>query len=85
MKEIVICAGTKTSNGTIIRGQRHCDCYHTALRIRIDEPDAKQGFITSTGRYVSREEGRKLQDLAGIKSVSPDGYQENTLFSEDLY
>ena len=45
----------------------------------------EQGFITSKNRYVSREEGRKLQDEAGIKSIDKDGYRYNTLFSEDLY
>jgi hypothetical protein len=44
-----------------------------------------QGFITSRGRFVSREEGRRLQDAAGIPSKAKHGYSGDTLFSEDLY
>lgn len=85
-KEIVICAAIKYDNGVIVRGHRHADCYHTGLRMRIGKDiNGEQGFITSTNRFVSREEGRKLQDAAGIKSVDPEGYRGTTLFSEDLY
>ena len=45
----------------------------------------RQGFITSENRYVGREEGRILQDKAGIKSADKGGYRGKTLFSEDLY
>lgn len=44
-----------------------------------------EGFITSKNRYVSREEGKKLQEKAGIKSADKNGYRHKTLFSEDLY
>ncbi|MGE3278053.1 MAG: hypothetical protein AB7O67_23320 [Vicinamibacterales bacterium] len=44
-----------------------------------------QGFVTSRGRYVTRSEGRQLQEAAGIGSVSPSGYRGDLLFSEDLY
>lgn len=87
MKEIVICAAVKATDGTIIRGHRHSDCIRTIWEYKLSpshELDA-QGFITSTNRYVTREEGRKLQDAAGIKSANPEGYYGNTLFSEDLY
>lgn len=87
MKEICICAAVLAQDGTVMRGQRHSDCIG-ALRDRNKKPKFEpeaQGFVTSTGRYVDRLEGRKLQDAAGIKSASPDGYMGNTLFSEDLY
>ncbi len=88
-KEIVICAAIKTKDGKVIRGHRHADAIFTArdregYRIA-DLSFADQGFVTSRNRYVSREEGRKLQDAAGIISASPEGYMPGTLFSEDLY
>jgi hypothetical protein len=43
-----------------------------------------QGFVTSRNRFVTREEGMKLQITAGIPSVG-GGYRGNRLFSEDLY
>lgn len=54
---------------------------------RLKEADDmySQGFITNRGRFVSRTEGRKLQDAAGIPSADREGYRGNTLFSEDLY
>lgn len=85
--EICICAAVLAEDGTAMRGQRHSDCLG-ALRDRKKKPmldPNAQGFITSLGRYVNRVEGRKLQDAAGIKSASPEGYMGNTLFSEDLY
>lgn len=87
MKEIVICAAVKAEDGTIYPCRRHG---HGLLAIQFDnkkpiKSHEQQGFLTSKNRYVSREEGRKLQDVAGIPSVSKDGYRSNTLFSEDLY
>lgn len=86
-KEICICAAVKTECGQIIRGHRHADCFNYIFygeMDRLKEKDA-QGFITSRNRFVNRLEGRKLQDEAGIKSADKEGYQGNTLFSEDLY
>lgn len=92
--EIVICAAVKSTTGFIVRAQRHGDCIFLMAEGRVYENGQKltpgrkqedQGFITSTGRFVTREEGRKLQDAAGIPSASPEGYMPGTLFSEDLY
>lgn len=96
-KEKIICSAIKI-NGHIWRGHRHGHAMQ-AMRdelgwemtgkelhnFYIGEDKLEQGFITSKGKYVSREEGRKLQDEAGIKSVDKDGYRGATLFSEDLY
>lgn len=86
-KEIVICAAVIATDGSIIRGHRHADCIHTmkgmGLKPKLN-PNA-QGFITSKNRYVTREQGRKIQDEARIESASPEGYFGTTLYSEDLY
>lgn len=87
-KEIVICAAVKLHDGRIFRGHRHADCFAVMRGInpKIEWPnDNEQGFITSKNRFVTRQEGRKLQDTAGIPSASVDGYFGNTLYSEDLY
>ena len=84
VKEICIVAAVKSANGQqIVRGQRHHNCLYDMHERKIEA--GEQGFITSTGRFVSRLEGRRLQDAAGVDSVSPDGYQNGTLYSEDLY
>jgi hypothetical protein len=87
-EEIVICSAIKMASGEIYRGHRHGDCILGLNREHKDKVEWSghtQGFITSKNRFVSREEGRKLQDAAGIKSVDKEGYRGDTLFSEDLY
>lgn len=84
-KEICICAAIKTEDGKVVRGHRHGDCFIYMDSHKLKILNSIQGFITSKNRFVDREEGRKLQDLAGIKSADQDGYRGNTLFSEDLY
>lgn len=86
-KEIVICSAVIAECGTVIRGHRHYDCFRAMQQRELknsNKPDS-QGFITSKNRFVTRKEGRKLQDLAGIKSVDKDGYRGDDLYSEDLY
>ena len=87
MKEICICAAVIAENGDIYRGHRHCDCISaiTDRGLKLQKEEGSQGFITSTGRYVDRREGRKLQESAGILSIDPDGYRGDELYSEDLY
>ena len=93
-KEICICAAIKWRN-KVWRGHRHGNCMQ-AMRDELSfiynrkqmmklHLFKNQGFVTSKNRYVSREEGRKLQEKAGIKSADKDGYRYKTLFSEDLY
>lgn len=87
-KEICICAAVKTKCGKIIRGHRHSDCMEAIIRRGFDMikmADDGQGFITSKNRFVTRLEGRKLQNAAGIPSADKDGYRGDLLFSEDLY
>lgn len=89
--EIVICAAIRMPDGYIVRGHRHCHCIVTAYAIpRYAEnwecPHGDdQGFVSSRGRYVTREEGLALQLAAGMPSADPSGYRKRELFSEDLY
>ena len=88
MKEICICAAVYCTDGTIIRGHRHRDCFDTIIRKgkKIAKYFDAQGFITSHNRFVTREKGYKLQIEASIKSANPEGYNMGKLlFSEDLY
>lgn len=84
--ETVICAAVRTQEGLVIRGHRHADCLQN-LRNRgfPVEREVEQGFVSSKNRFVTREVGRRLQEVAGIPSADPGGYRGDTLFSEDLY
>ena len=90
--EVCICAAVVAKSGRIFRGHRHGNAIATLREVPGEEMEndvtkvgASQGFITSRNRYVTREEGRALQDAAGIPSADPGGYRYNILFSEDLY
>jgi hypothetical protein len=90
--EVCICAAI-LCQGKIYRGHRHSDALlamHNELswnmsRKEIMELKEVQGFLTSLGRFVSREEGMELQLSAGIASADPGGYRSGELYSEDLY
>lgn len=85
--EIVICAAVKIG-GQLFRGNRSSDCVLSArnllgkgIRVMRDN----QGFITSTGRFVSRKDAYDLQIAAGIPSAQGSYSIPGTLYSEDLY
>jgi hypothetical protein len=86
--EVCICAAWKTSTGYIVRGHRHNDCAKTAWgcqpRLDLLRGNDAQGFMTTANRFVTRDEGLRLQLAAGIASARPSGYQQE-LYSEDLY
>lgn len=92
--EVCICAAVKLDDGRVIRGHRHSDCFRTLNEMLPKQGiypaehgvSHVQGFVTSRNRFVSREEGRVLQDAAGVSSADPGGYRgDDLLFSEDLY
>lgn len=62
-------------------GKSHADCFHQASNIKasISKKAKDQGFITSEGNFVSREEAAKIATAAGQVS------NINFLFSEDLW
>jgi hypothetical protein len=84
MNEICICAAIRDNTGYIWRGHRHADAIQLVIRAKRTFKNSDEGFVTSSGRFVGREEGLLLQQAAGIES-SGGGYRGNRLFSEDLY
>jgi hypothetical protein len=82
--EVCLCAAILYSDGYIVRGHRHHDCLRTAWDDLKRRERGTQGFLTSRGRFVNRDEGLQLQFAAGIESAAPSGYRAE-LYSEDLY
>lgn len=81
------------ATGIVFCGWRHGDCFvplHAwASRLTPEERERigeeqiagrHQGFLTSAGRYVDREEGMRIARAAGQTESEKSG-----LFSEDLY
>lgn len=62
--EVCICAAIKMPDGYVVRGHRHGDCIITAIGFaRYDKlavSKGTQGFLTTTDRFVDREEGMRL-------------------------
>lgn len=48
-------------------------------------PSHDQGFITSTGRYVDREEALKIALASGQSMIDHPSRHTRLLFSEDLW
>lgn len=57
---------------------------HHNLFALAGSPD-ESGFLTSTGRFVGREEALKLAVTAGQPLIDHPSRHEHLLFSEDLW
>lgn len=86
--ETCVCAALRFPDGYVVRGHRHDDAMRTAGGMTparsAKRGDCEQGFLTTAGRFVGREEGLRLQLHAGLESAR-GGYHGRELFSEDLY
>lgn len=89
LQEIIISASALNPlDGMMIMSRRHCDeiFYAVADKIYGENADYNhwdQGFTTSTGRFVERDEAWEIAKAAQqIRRVSGS---PGTLFSEDLY
>lgn len=97
MNERVICAAIKYQD-KIWYGHRHGHCLqamHDELYWYMNRQEMCEvheqlieGFVTTLGRFVNREEGYKIQTGLGIESAAKahgDDYRNGELYSEDLY
>ena len=79
--------------GIVSAGFRHPNCFTTLsvlfpnrdyLVVSDEERKCKQGFLTSSNRFVDRKEAAKIALEAGQITELKYG-NENELYSEDLY
>lgn len=90
-KEFCVCAAVILPDGRMALGHRHWNAMRAAADMGFTERITQdmQGFMTSTGRYVDRVEGMRLQLAAGIPTADSsrvNRYVEGgKLYSEDLY
>lgn len=100
MREICVCAAIRMPDGYIVRGHRHDDCLITAgcmtryMRAKDVLHHAEQGFLTTTGRFVDRQEGMRLMKASDAmcrwneqdwKPFRELDVMNDMLFSENLY
>ncbi len=90
-KEIIICAAIKiVSTNKIYYGHRHNNCFDAAHgelswtlnRQEIMKIENIQGFVTSYGRFVDREEGMLI---AVLNNQIISNKTVGELYSEDIY
>jgi len=87
MNEFILCASVMYK-GTIVSGRRHHNCYTILRELGHDEEPIRedQGFLTSLGRHVSREEGFLIAKKNNqIFHKMYDNDNTGSLTSEDLY
>ena len=86
LPELPACAAMRhIALGVIFAGKRHAECIASANSLGLGSKDCIQGFMTTKGRFVNRQEAFRLMQNEGIESASPDGYRGFDLYSEDLY
>jgi hypothetical protein len=84
--ERIVAAAIMGSDGTVYSvpppGRHHNVIASMGGKYRIDD-DPKQGFVTSTGRFVERYEGKQIARREGqlLDRASPSPQ----LFSEDVW
>lgn len=67
------------------RPGRHWHAMHGILGCGVQSTvGVDQGFLTSTGRFVEREEGGRIASAAG-QLLAGEGEFNNHLFSEDVW
>jgi hypothetical protein len=79
--ETIVCAAVRASGGKIVIGHRHVDAIRSLQEMQgyeNEEPASdNQGFVTSTGRFVSRKQAYRLH--------FPNRTKPDELQSDDLY
>lgn len=87
--ETIVSVALKTPNGILVSKEapaRHHDLLHGLAALGVGTETrvgSRQGFLTSTGRFVSREEGVAI--ARGADQIVRKTQPENQLFSEDLW
>lgn len=75
------CAAAKSTDGLVWTGKRHGHCIKTIRQAGLMPSHGEQGFVTMSGRFVTREEGARLVLLTGQATLKTPPL----LYSEDLY
>lgn len=77
-----------TETGIVITGWRHHNCIATFAALTGQKisnvGEYVEGFLTSKNRFVDRAEAAKIATQRG-QVIDSSKFQNNKLFSEDLY
>lgn len=92
MKQRVVCAANRLSDGTIILGIRHWDEFmHKQMDMIAGDGndisfirDHEQGFVDQFGKFLTRKEAYVIAKKNG-QIIRDIGYEADELYSEHLY
>lgn len=79
-------AAVKAENGMILLGKCHADCFYqgTNIGLKMSSKADDQGFVTSKGRYVKRDQAARIAKKAG-QLKKDDKRKVRHLLSEDIW
>ncbi len=75
------CAAIKSTDGQVWTGKRHSHCFKTIKQAGLKAAHGEQGFVTMSGRFVTRLEAAELVTRTGQCKLN----HPPELYSEDLY
>ena len=75
------CSAVRSTDGQVWTGKRHHHCMKTILQAGLKISHGDQGFVTMSGRYVSRKEAAALVLRTGQCKLN----HPPLMYSEDLY
>lgn len=89
-REKIVHAAVKDVNGFVVVGKCHADCFYSGrnMGLLMSPKTEDQGFMTSHGRYVDREEAATIAKKAGqVKDGERAGGSGKLtyLISEDIW
>lgn len=85
--EIIKHAAVKATNGMILLGKSHADCFWQGKNIGLEMSSKSddQGFVTSKGRYVNRKIAARIATKAKQLDQSDKKRKVIALLSEDIW
>jgi hypothetical protein len=84
---MIDCAAIRGPDGRVWTGKRHYHCINTIIQatgVKQVAEGYEQGFVTMSGRFVTRREAGQLVQKTGQVKVTPYN-PKLELFSENLY
>lgn len=90
----IVCAAIKLGDGIFAVAQppgrhnhilQHLGLNRHAAQGPVTVPESHQGFLTSSGRFVEREEAGKIALAAGQVKIGVLSSQNKKLYTEDMW
>lgn len=87
MVEQIKHAAVKATNGMVLLGKCHADCFYQGQNIgmKMSSKSDDQGFFTNKGRYVNRKTAARIAKRAKQLDPKDKSRKVSYLLSEDIW